>query len=257
MKVQITKKAKGELYIRSIGKSMKVGAMVLLSEDQYHDSETQAAIQAGFLDIVEGSTDVLTKGEEYINVYKNSLSFKCLRRSIQPGATFFVREELVDEPEIVSAFNAGYIQLAEPVDADDKAEETGKTASESKAKTPKKKTAKKASKKAVKKTAKKDKKIKRIDSEAESEDVETYSLPEKEQAEVPVGMYAHDPTGEGMTVRKAKGRPKKASKSNDLEFVESTRQAEEIGFVDQEQTKERAKKNGITEDVFIDNVEVE
>lgn len=292
MKVQVTEKAKGELFVRAIGKTMRSGSIITLSDDQFYDSATQAAIQAEFLTVLDGPEKKEAKGEEYINVYKNSLSFKCIRRTIPSGATFFVCEELLDESEIVSAFNSGYIQFAntaEPDDSDDAedlVEETSVIAKNS-IKTEDKselnidkttKTSKKASSKksTVKKADSKSKKIKRVGSKDEVSDTEvkvsvgkppketemdggeptdTHALPEKSQVETPKGMYSHDPTGEGMTVRRAKA-PHEIS--DELNFVDSSSKNNEISFVDQEQTRERAKKNGITtDDIFKSNIEVE
>lgn len=276
MKVQVTKKAKGELFIRAIGKAMRVGSEITLNDDQFYDSATQAAIQAGFLDVVDGPTERTVKGEEYINVYKNSLSFKCIRRAIPSGSTFFVREELVGDHEIIVAFNAGYIELANPEadEEEDSVPETPKKEKPSKKTSRKRSTKKSSSKKATKR-------IKRVgaDKEADAdaaevkvsvgkppeespvegdEPTDTHALPKKSQVETPEGMYAHDPTGEGVSVRKA-SVPNDifGDDSNDVGFVESTPDADDISFVDEEQTRERAKKSGIADDIFDDNVEVE
>tara|TARA_B100001778_G_scaffold334491_1_gene346133 strand:+ start:25675 stop:26505 length:831 start_codon:yes stop_codon:yes gene_type:complete len=276
MKVQVTKKAKGELFIRAIGKAMRVGAEITLNDDQFYDSATQAAIQAGFLDVVDGPTEKAVKGEEYINVYKNSLSFKCIRRAIPSGSTFFVREDLVGDHEIVAAFNAGYIELADPEPKDSK--EAGSAETPKKEKSSKKATRKRSGKKSSKKSTKR---IKRVGSDKEAdadaaevkvsvgkppeespvegdEPTDTHALPKKSQVEAPEGMYAHDPTGEGVSVRKASA-PNDifGDDSNDVGFVESTPDADDISFVDEEQTRERAKKSGIADDIFDDNVEVE
>lgn len=277
MKVQVTEKAKGELFVRAIGKTMKSGSIITLTDDQFYDSATQAAVHAGLLSIMDGPDKKESKGEEYINVYKNSLSFKCIRRTIPSGSSFFVCEELLDEPEIVSAFNLGYIQFANILEPDSDIEEN----KEEEVKISKKKSVSKSSKisnrtsKSSKKSSSNTKKIKRVGSDKDSsletdvkvsvgkppketemdgEPTDTYALPKKSQVEIPKGMYSHDPTGEGMSVRRANGKQDFSDESN---FIDSSEKHNEISFVDKEQTRERAKKNGISSDIFNSNLEVE
>jgi len=293
MKVQVTKKAKGELFIRAINKTIRSGSKVMLTLEQFEDSATQAAIQAGYLEAVDGAEAIRATGSKYINNYKNSLSFKCIKRSIPSGGTFFVSDDLFGA-EIDNALDLGYIEevkdeesTIEVVDVEELKDfeivetEKPKTKRVSKKKpstkrVSKKKTAKKKSSTkriSKKKSSKKIKKIGRSDGDALSEEIsvsvgsspeesdmgslqKTHSIPKGTSTDVPDGMYAHDPTGEGSTVRK--GSAPKAVKSSDSIFIDGTDKSEDLSFVDNEQTKERAAKNGIIiNDVFDNNIEVE
>jgi hypothetical protein len=267
MKVQVTEKAKGELFIRAINKTVKAGAKVNLSEDEYQDSATQAAIQAGFLEPVDGTKVADRNGQEFINVYKNALSFKVINRSIPAGAKFFVSEEQVDDSEIQNAVDHGYI---EPVGAK-KTKKTVKAASaeaDGSDRPKRKRSTKKSNTKTIKRVGKKDAdapsdvkvSVAKAPEESPMDDgPETHSMPKAAAAEVPDGMYAHDPTGEGAQVRRV---PKPTDlfgddDSGDMNFVDSTSKGEELSFVDDEQTKERAAQSGISDDIFDNNSEVE
>lgn len=279
MKVQVTKKAKGELFIRAINRTVRSGSKVMLTLEQFEDSTTQAAIQAGYLEAIDGAEAIRATGSKYKNIYKNSLSLKCINRSIPAGKTFFVSDDMFGS-EIDNALDLGYIEevveviaeeVAEVEEAVEEVAEKPKTKRISKKKKTKRISKKKVSKK---KTSKKIKKLGRSDGEDSfSEEVsvsvgshpeesnmgslqKTHSIPKGAKADVPDGMYAHDPTGEGNTVRKASA-PDAVVGSDDI-FIDGSTQNEDLSFVDNEQTKERAAKNGIIiNDIFTNNIEVE
>jgi len=259
MKLKVTSKAGGELFIRAIGRTYKVGSTIKMTSEQYLDSTTQAAIRNGFLELLEGQTEKKPDGVFYVNIHRNELSFQSLEITVPKGARFFVPTEHVEDMEIVIAHGNGHIELADEIDAKiaAAAEET-KTEPKAEPKKTKRVTKKKTTKKAAKKTTekkaatKKTKTVKRVKSEeVESIDpnegqVET-NLPEAKKVDTPQGMYAHDPTGEGMTVRTAE-KPEPSSKTQTKEaqsgfddlFVDDSQQTgEALTFVDQEQDRER------------------
>tara|TARA_B100000614_G_scaffold262903_1_gene299898 strand:- start:70416 stop:71252 length:837 start_codon:yes stop_codon:yes gene_type:complete len=262
MKLKVTKKAGGELFIRAVGRTYKVGATIKMTSEQYLDSTTQAAIRNGFLELLEGQTEKKPDGVFYVNVHRNELSFQSLEITVPKGARFFVPTEHVEDMEIVIAHGNGHIELAEEIDAKiaeaEKAREQSKADAEEPKKTTKRVTKKKSTKKASKKTtnkeasAKKTKTIKRLSEEAPqsidpNEGQSETHLPEAKKVEAPEGMYAHDPTGEGMTVRtseKPKSSPKTEMKKSqegfdDLFVDDSQENLEPVTFVDQEQDRER------------------
>jgi len=267
MKLKVTNKAGGELFIRAVGRTYKVGATIKMTSEQYLDSTTQAAIRNGFLELLEGQTEKKPDGVFYVNIHRNELSFQSLEITVPKGARFFVPTEHVEDMEIVIAHGNGHIELAEEIDAKIAAAEKAKDEVEAEAKeepkktkrVTKKKTTKKAAKKTTKKATekkasskKKTKTVKRVKAEEPASidpnegQSDTY-LPEAKQVDTPEGMYAHDPTGEGMTVRtseKPKSSPetevKEAQSGFDDLFVDDSQESiEPVAFVDQEQDRER------------------
>lgn len=285
MRVRVTDKVKGNLFIRAIKKTVSRGTTVILTDDQFHDSMTQTAVLMGFLEPLDEVEDFEIKGLKYRNLLKNALSLKCLKRTVPANASFFVPDEFLDTDEIHTALSLGYIEQEE--DNEVVAQNEAKKAEASAAAKEEKKNSKKVSKKVSKKTSKKSKKtktVKRIKGNNEdpevavdSDDVKVSvgeplqetdmggsvdptegqvetSLPDPVKQDVPDGMHVHDPSGDGVSVRRAS---KPTGIGDDL-FVDGDNQPDELSFVDQEQLKERANKSGINiDDVFDNNSEVE
>jgi len=265
MKLKVTNKAGGELFIRAVGRTYKVGATIKMTSEQYLDSTTQAAIRNGFLELLEGQTEKKPDGVFYVNIHRNELSFQSLEITVPKGARFFVPTEHVEDMEIVIAHGNGHIELADEIDAKIAAAEKKKADAQSEVeeepkktkRVTKKKTTKKAAKKTTKKSTEKKastktKTVKRVKAEEPASidpnegQVETH-LPEAKQVDTPKGMYAHDPTGEGMTVRTAE-KPKSSPETeikesqtgfDDLFVDDSQESIEPVTFVDQEQDKAR------------------
>jgi len=265
MKLKVTNKAGGELFIRAVGRTYKVGATIKMTSEQYLDSTTQAAIRNGFLELLEGQTEKKPDGVFYVNIHRNELSFQSLEITVPKGARFFVPTEHVEDMEIVIAHGNGHIELADEIDAKIAAAEKKKADAQSEVeeepkktkRVTKKKTTKKAAKKTTKKSTEKKastktKTVKRVKAEEPASidpnegQVETH-LPEAKKVDTPKGMYAHDPTGEGMTVRtaeKPESSPETQTKEaqNDFDdlFVDDSQEVgEALTFVDQEQDRER------------------
>jgi len=263
MKLKVTKKAGGELFIRAVGRTYKVGSTIKMTSEQYLDSTTQAAIRNGFLELLEGQTEKKPDGVFYANIHRNELSFQSLGITVPKGARFFVPTEHVEDMEIVIAYGNGHIELAEEIDAKIAVAERIKAEVKTEAKEEPKKTKRVTKKKSTKKTSKKTdtekkdavkktKTVKRIKSEESfsidpNEGQPETHLPEAKKVDAPQGMYAHDPTGEGMTVRTAeKPKPSPETKIketkdsfDDLFIDDSQDNVEPIIFVDQEQDRER------------------
>lgn len=265
MKVEVTSRCKGAFYLNCIDASIDVGKTVVLSEEDFFDSHTQSAIQSGFLRVIDGPKSSKSSGKEFVNNTRYSLTLTSINRSVASGARFFVKQDLVDSPDILSALNKGMIAevgKSSPSVEDDKSEtKTADSASESKS-TKKKSTSKKKSTKnaSKKKTSKKieetkeskSKTIKRVNRAESSNDSseESESDSQKTKVETPTGMYAHDPNNEGVSVRIANRQNNEQGKVSDIInrtdpiFIDGD-EGDDVDFVDHEQTKERARKNGI------------
>jgi len=192
MQLRVSEKVKGELFVKELGKTFRKGSKIPMSQDQYSASATQAAIRAGFLEVIEGETKVKLKGKYYKNIHKNAISFRCIDMSVPSGSVFFVSDQVTDDQEI---WLAEQKERIEEVNAKEMIAPKKKKSSK---KTP----AKKKKEAAV---AEEDSLVEEETSVKADQGPET-KLPEEEEVENPEGSYVHDPRedAEPMKIRRVR-----------------------------------------------------
>jgi len=247
MQVKVTEKVKGELFIRALGKTFRVNSKIPMSQEQFSDSTTQAAIRRGLLSVIGDVSEADIKGQYFLNTHKNAVSFRCIDMSVPSKAVFFVSEEFMDDSEIQLAENKGRIEKVDTPKSE--VTETKSEAKETEAKKTTKKKTKRVSKK-KKEESLVEEETSEIVAEVVADQGPETNLPEFEEVETPEGSYVHDPRegAEPLKVRRVK-KPEptwadkteeEKPKSNDLfddgipdlDFVDEKRGAD-LDFVDQ------------------------
>lgn len=111
-----TSKIKGALDLSGIGKQLRPGEMLPISNEEFNDHTVQLAVKMGFLSYEQGGlVDVASKSIKVRNIYDRSIRLNAIDGEVRPGETFILSEDQINSADIRGAMAKGLLEIVSSV----------------------------------------------------------------------------------------------------------------------------------------------